>query len=483
MELCDLDRLTESCRGKDLVLDVFRDKSGAHGLSILVGDDHYFVLNTDKQRFDRFVREIHDGAASLACWELRKLVDLGMPLTKPVSDVKLLYGGESTLLRLAREHLGGDRYSELLQLDQKFGAHVRACKTAKVSLDRHSILRLVPPKFVQDLTHVRAKAIKGLLEKRAPDASYIQDTYPFALTLYRIERNGIKVNRDYVLDLLKRDDLPPADARVLKSMRDLGPNGYVHTLFNAAGGRTGRIKVESGFNCMGIPHGICRRALVSRFLGGEIVAFDFNAIDYRCIIQSTGDMELEGLYMDADDFHMRTTEKLFGKSHANKLRRKVIKQFTYVYAYGGTEETLSRKTGLSVPKCREVMRRLDPILYPVSTLRERMHKHAMQHGQVELPTGRVIKVPADAHPGMVLGLYAQSFSSYVFEKALQSAARVMDGMKSKILFTVHDEMVVDMYYPEHIRDVDIASAMEHAVDGYHFKVNWKKGKNYGEATD
>lgn len=107
----------------------------------------------------------------------------------------------------------------------------------------------------------------------------------------------------------------------------------------------------------------------------------------------------------------------------------------------------------------------------------------MIDGFVELPNGRKIAVPKDAHPGMVLGLYAQSFSSFVFENALQAAARTMEGMRSKIIFTVHDELVVDMDHKEHTKDVDIMSSMEHAVNGYVFKVSIKKGKNYGDATD
>ncbi len=165
----------------------------------------------------------------------------------------------------------------------------------------------------------------------------------------------------------------------------------------------------------------------------------------------------------------------------------MVKYLSYVYIYGGSEETLAERTHLSLEKIRQVMPLLDKKMKPIADFRTALADQARSDGFVCLPFGRKIPIEREDHDGKIIGLYAQGFSSYVFQKALVAVQEWMgynSPRESKLIFTVHDELVMDHHtvadpkLPMVIKDL-----MENAVEGHVFRVNTKKGRDYGEATD
>ena len=485
MEEFDLGPVIDRARGNDTVLVPFRDRSGARGLAVMVGSDFYFVISPDNE----FLSGLYAAAGRIVCYDARDLLSFHQT-DRVLYDVKLLHGGEGRLFQIAKDHLDDAITIPAVEMDRRYNAHMKACKTAQVDMDRHSLMQLLPPHFIQSLSKIRARVTYLLFERClrwGPEGllTYERETWPFAKALYRIEENGIRIDQDYVKEQLKSEH-PAHEMRFFRHMEQ-SKDGYVRTRFNAIGGKTGRIKVEEGFNCMGIPHGDVRKAIVSRFgEHGGIVAFDYNAIDYRSIVASVPDPEFRKLYEGCEDFHARTTSFLFG-DEVTDLRRNVVKYLSYVYIYGGSEETLAERTGLSIEKIRTVMSILDKKMRPIAEFREALSAQARSDGFVMLPFGRKIPIEKEDHDGKIIGLYAQGFSSYVFQKALVAVQEWMGynfERESKLIFTVHDELVMDHHtvadpkLPMVVKDL-----MENAVEGHVFRVNVKKGKDYGETTD
>ena len=74
-----------------------------------------------------------------------------------------------------------------------------------------------------------------------------------------------------------------------------------------------------------------------------------------------------------------------------------------------------------------------------------------------------------------VGLYAQSYSSYIFENAFLRVHEKLSGARSKIIFSVHDELVIDCH-PDEIELIDeLVPLLEQ--DGY--AVKKKVGATYG----
>jgi DNA polymerase I-like protein with 3'-5' exonuclease and polymerase domains len=479
MEELDLSSVLDAVHGKPVVLVPFKDQAGGRAVAMLAGTVFEFVLDPAVG----FVNEVAREASHVVCFEHRNLEDI-CTSGKTVYDVKILYGGERKLFDLARDYLDPDMARNVLDREQNYTAHVKACKTAGIDVTRHSLLKLMPARAVQSLLKVRAIATMALFEKALRGEScdlgeYERDTWPFALALRQIEVVGIKVDVGYAKEKL-REDLPKHEHKFISQMAQ--SDGYVRTLFNPAGGKTGRIKVEEGFNCMGIPHGTVRKGIVSRHEGGEIVAFDYNAIDYRSIVASLDDKDFRKIYDGVDDFHVKTCEMILS-GPPEKLRRDIIKYFSYVYIYGGSDETLASKTRLSMMKVQQVKQVMDRKLRPIADFRRKLAVQARVDGFVMLPSGRKIPVAGDDHDGKIIGLYAQGFSSWVFEQALVRVVAYLREKRSKVIFTVHDELDIDMHPEEGKEMLVVKSLMEAPVEGFTFRANLKRGRTYGDATD
>ena len=479
VEELQLNSVLAAAKGKPVVLVPFKDRAGGRAVAILAGTEFDFVLEPAVG----FVNDVAREASHVVCYEHRDLDDI-CTSGKTVYDVKILYGGEKRLFDLARDFLDPDLARNVLEREQNYTAHIKACKTAGIDVSRHSLLVLMPPRAIQSLLKVRAIATMALFEKALRGETcdlgeYERETWPFALALRQIEYAGIRVDVDYAKDKL-REELPKHEHKYICNMAD--SDGYVRTLFNPAGGKTGRIKVESGFNCMGIPHGLVRKGIISRHEGGQIVAFDYNAIDYRSIVASIKDSDFRKLYDGVEDFHTKTCQMILA-GPPEKLRRDIIKYFSYVYIYGGSDETLSAKTKLSMEKVHKVKQVMDRRLKPIAEFRKQLAAQARQDGFVMLPNGRKIPVAFDDHDGKIIGLYAQGFSSWVFEQSLIRVVEYLRGKKSKVIFTVHDELDIDMHPDEGKEMLVVKSLMETPVEGFTFRTNLKRGRTYGDATD
>jgi DNA polymerase-1 len=373
--------------------------------------------------------------------------------------------------------------SSLVSAKKDFDIHLRVCKTAKVDLSRHSLFNIIPESTILKLALERLKAIKSLALYYSKNDLEWYSSYllPFSRTLCEIEQNGIYVDVDRASFELKNSDI-----EVVKSLSanivQTNINGYVYSKFDPCGGKTGRIRVTGGFNCHSIPHGISREMLISRYEAGKIAVFDYNAIDYRSIISSIGG-EIAKEYEGCNDFHTKTAEIFLNKLPIDSVeKRDLVKKLAYICMYGGSEDTAAQRSGLSVFNVRKFMIAFDNRFPQITKFRSDLYSSAMKSGYVITPFGKKINVSKDDHSGKVLGLYAQTFSSYVFAKALIKVNEALKECKTKIIFTVHDELVLDVHENEIEILPRIKSLMEN-VDSFKFHVNVKIGDNYGIASN
>jgi DNA polymerase-1 len=286
-----------------------------------------------------------------------------------------------------------------------------------------------------------------------------------------MELNGIAIDMDFISAALAESP-DQASAAALRSLQGLHKDGMVTTLYNPMGGKTGRLRHEGGFNVLGIPKGPARQAIISRFAGGMITGFDFNAIDYRCIVNTIGG-EVKKLYEGAEDFHERTASFVF--KQITPATRSAIKYLSYIYIYGGSEETLVEKTGWTLEQVKQVLELLDKKIAPIKEFRSKLWMEAQQTGVVVAPGGRRVHTLEGDNEGKVIGLYAQTYSSWVFEQAVIQVQKLLRGLESKLIFTVHDELVIDTHPAEVAIMEDVRRVME--IDGH--KVKMKKGSSYG----
>ena len=450
-------------------IEPVKGRDGLCGVALVSMDKYYFIPRGDD--WNEVMKEILKVDGELCVWDLRRIIDWPLSDDRVVYDVKSVYGGDQSIQALAKKVAG----QHFLELDQKMVAHARALKTVKMDLPA---AQAVPPELIRDWVKARAILIKDLHARckfsSGPEGILSADyesRWPFIRALREVELNGIAVDEEFIsAELLNGAE--QATKGALRSMEGLCKGGYVTSLFNPMGGKTGRVRHEGGFNALAIPHGASRNAIVSRFEEGLIVGLDFNAIDYRCIVNTIGG-DLAKLYEGATDFHERTASFIF--KQVTPATRQSIKFLSYIYIYGGSDETLQKKTGWSLEQVKKVLDLLDKKIGPIKEFRAKLWMKAQQTGLVIAPGGRRVHTLEGDNEGKVIGLYAQTYSSWVFEQAVIRIQKLLRSMKSKLIFTVHDELVIDVH-PEEFGMIEEFRRVAQ-IDGHVIKV--KKGSSYG----
>jgi hypothetical protein len=418
-----------------------------------------------------------------SCWvtfnvrELTKCFDVSNNILSepPIIDLMTIFdhvGEVSSLLKKQKIETNFPR------LEERLLAAFKAMKTARVDVDSFPLDMYIP--FINEFLKEKVRAARLLFEKITPEMydQYVNKTWPLMISLMEIERNRIKIDRSFVEQALKRKDLATHERKMLQGTLDtLSSDSYVRQRINPNGTRTHRLGNLKGFQAMAIPHGVCRESVVSRFEGGQIVSIDFNAIDYRSIIRAVDDPGLTKMYGDADDFHRVTAEYLDPENAATF--RDGVKKLTYVLIYGGSQETMR---AIELPKDRIDGFRdsLEELFKPITKFRKQLSDDARRDGYVVTPAGLKVAVAKDDHDGKIVGLFAQTFSSSVFNSVLDPILSMTREKQSRLIFTVHDEFNIDVH-PEELQIIEELVVMIEQKTG--FKVSVTMGDNYAQATD
>lgn len=418
------------------------------------------------------------------CFDVRNVLQIGSPGDQVALDVKMLYEHDGSLSSLVKSRRPACK-EQFLAAEKIFSAHTRALSGAKVAVDDVPLARLVPEDVLNNYMNLRVTAISELFLNLDYDKiKHFEDSvWPVFIDILKIEQSRIKLDEKYIDSMLKRNDLVQHEAAFFRSAKGLLKDGFVRTKISPVGSKTARFRSEGGFHAQGIPHGVCRKSVVSRFDGGTIATLDFNAIDYRSLVSIVDDKRLNAMYGKSRDFHT-VTARLFTDDVTPELRD-LTKKITYSDIYGSSHESLQKQTLLPMVKLVEMLDILSPVFEPITAFRKKLAEQARRDGFVITPGGLRVEVGKDDHDGKIVGLFAQTHSSYMFNKAIHVALPMLEtyngvGAKSRLIFTVHDELVFDMHPDEHGLIEMIQVAIEY-ITGFVVKI--KEGRTYSDATD
>jgi hypothetical protein len=290
------------------------------------------------------------------------------------------------------------------------------------------------PKFPDGLPeHVisRAKELR----------QHVVDNYTFGGSWWDGSQNQEREMNDWaraglVLEVCKRRGV---------NVRGLGK---AHVNWRLKGTETGRFGAShtwnkssafpNGFNPLTIPE--AERNLVVPSRGGRMVCvIDFRAIDVCSMVALVPGLRRH--YEDAWDPHARTAELVFG-SDAGTCRA-AAKDQIFVHAYGG-HSTFKALFDEKLPELAEVR-----------------------------------KLPHGEFPRRV-----QSHSAKAFRAALSEALPLLLGESVIPMFTVHDELVLDVADDSIDRAIDVSNVMQDGATracGTDYFTSPKFGLTYAEA--
>ncbi|MFQ5692105.1 MAG: DNA polymerase I, partial [Nitrospinota bacterium] len=235
--------------------------------------------------------------------------------------------------------------------------------------------------------------------------------------------------------------------------------GRIHTSFNQSVAATGRLS-SSDPNLQNIPIRTelgrqIRRAFIPS-KGWKMLSADYSQVELRILAHLSGDRKLKEAFQAGEDVHERTAREVFGvlPGTVTEEMRRMAKAVNFGVVYGLSPYGLSQQIEVPVDEAR---RFIDGYFERYAGVREYIDKtleRARKRGCVETLRGRRRPIPDINHSNGNLRGFAertavnttvQGSAADIIKEAMIRIHRRLgeDGLKSRMLLQVHDELVFE----------------------------------------
>lgn len=281
--------------------------------------------------------------------------------------------------------------------------------------------------------------------------------------------------------------------------RLIGPDGRIHTTYNQTVAATGRLSSQDP-NLQNIPirtdlgRGI-RKAFYAQS-GYKLASFDYSQIELRILAHMSGEPALVEAFQKREDVHVATAEQMFGisASEVTRQQRGYAKTLNYAVLYGVSEFGLAQQMGggFSISEAKALITRYFERFAGVRGFMDGIVAEAKSKGFTTTMLGRRRYFP-DIHAAKIMERKAaerqamnapiQGTAADMMKLAMIDVARVLQGKKTRMLLTVHDELVFELAAGEESLLEPIREAMENALPlSVPVEVDAKVGSNWLEMT-
>ncbi|HKH57688.1 MAG TPA: DNA polymerase [Rubrobacter sp.] len=281
--------------------------------------------------------------------------------------------------------------------------------------------------------------------------------------------------------------------------------GRVHTSFSQVSASSGRLVTREP-NLQNIPV----RTQLGREIRGAFVAdasglgikgptvllsVDYSQIELRVLAHMTGEPALREAFQKGEDVHALAASRLYGvpPEEVTAEMRRIGKMLNYGVVYGMTGYRLALEAGIDRKEATRFVKRHREQYPAVRTYVERTLREAEEKGYVETPLGRRRYLPdlraknrqrREAARRAAQNMPNQGMVAEIIKLAMiRVHARLRkEGMASRMLLQVHDELVLEVLEVELVEAAGlVVREMKHAVElSVPLEVEVKIGRSWGE---
>ncbi len=239
--------------------------------------------------------------------------------------------------------------------------------------------------------------------------------------------------------------------------------GRVHTSFNQTVAATGRLS-STDPNLQNIPIRTddgreIRRAFVARDKDHCLLTADYSQIELRILAHYTEDPGLVDAFMKGEDIHARTAAAVFGVDikDVTSAQRRIAKTTNFAIIYGVTAYGLSQQTNLSAHEAQQFIDKYFKQYPGIKKYIDDTIEFARKNGYVTTLFNRRRYLPEinDANRNVrqfaertAINTPIQGTAADIIKVAMLNIHKSLEGMRSKMVLQVHDELVFDVHRSE-----------------------------------
>ena len=244
----------------------------------------------------------------------------------------------------------------------------------------------------------------------------------------------------------------------------ISPDGRIHGTFNQTITATGRLSSTEP-NLQNIPIRMELGRLIRKvFLPREGCVFfdaDYSQIELRVLAHMSGDQNLIEAYRHAEDIHRMTASQVFHTpiEEVTDLQRRNAKAVNFGIVYGISSFGLSQDLSISRKEAEEYIKRYFETYPGIKTFLDRMVADAKETGYAVTLFGRKRPVPELASSNFMQRSFGeriamnspiQGTAADIIKIAMNRVrSRLLaEGLKSRLILQVHDELLVETYPEE-----------------------------------
>ena len=236
--------------------------------------------------------------------------------------------------------------------------------------------------------------------------------------------------------------------------------GKIHTTFIQTATATGRLSSREP-NLQNIPVRTeegreLRKLFTSSFDDGMIVSADYSQIELRLLAHFSKDENLVTAFNENKDIHATTASRVFGVdlSEVDSSMRRMAKAVNFGIIYGISEFGLAKNVGMTSREAREFIAKYFTLYPMVKQYMDKNVEDAKLNGYASTLLGRIRYIPelnSSTYPVRLFGervamnMPLQGTASDIIKMAMINVQNAIksQGLKSKLILQIHDELIVD----------------------------------------
>tara|TARA_R100001510_G_C7636654_1_gene194727 strand:+ start:320 stop:1342 length:1023 start_codon:yes stop_codon:yes gene_type:complete len=324
---------------------------------------------------------------------------------------------------------------EFVSASLDYKSHLNAAKNAKIDLSKIMPHEFMPPKVVNRFYGLSCCVLEHIFTQM-PEPSNYSTLDSLNKIVRNIRDNPIRVDYSFLKDYSPRNHLDTAFVKKLLYEND------IKIKYDMFGTITGRMTTDkSGLSIMTMPKEL-RPAILPK--NDFLLEIDYNAAELRVALS------LLGYSQPKEDIHEWNMQNVFsGTTNRNDAKKKI-----FAWLYNSSSEN------------SEIEKTYD---------RKSILNKYYTGGVVKNIFGR--EIPCE--PKVALNYIIQSTAADMFSRQLIKVSGIIKNKKTKILYTMHDSIVLDFSQEDSKLIPEIVSCFSNTDLG-DFVVNISAGEKYNQ---